>query len=84
MNDITEKEKGIISIIRLNKLLKKNEIRKKYKIGRLEIAFEWRSSKNLWGRFGGGWNWHLGFQIGGLTIIIFLLIFSIRINFEKK
>lgn len=42
-----------------------------------EISFSWRSSKNAWGRFGGGWNWKLDFQAGCHTIIVSLLVFEI-------
>lgn len=40
--------------------------------------------QNEFGRFGGGWQWKLGFQAseGFKTIIINLVVFSIRI--ERK
>lgn len=58
-------------------------IEKETKIGRLRIVFDFVSKDSFMGRFGGGWNWKLGFQIGGKTIILNLLIFSLRIEIEK-
>ncbi|GAG70054.1 unnamed protein product [marine sediment metagenome] len=86
MNDteISSEEKGVISTMRLNKISKKIEIRKKFTVGRLEIEFRWRSKKNLMGRFGGGWNWALGFKGLGRTTIIFLLICSIRFHLKNR
>lgn len=48
----------------------------------LSITLEMRSSKSLMGRFGGGWNWKFGFQAGGSTIIISLLVMDLRIEFD--
>jgi hypothetical protein len=70
-------ERFFVAIMRLNKLEQKQRITKKWLFGRLEITFDWRSKKNMWGRFGGGWNWKLGFQASGRTIKFNLLIFSI-------
>ena len=53
------------------------------KLLRLEGNFTIRSKSNSWGRFGGGWNWKLGFQAGGSTIIISLLIAELRIDRYK-
>jgi hypothetical protein len=53
-------------------------------IGRIEITFLWRSRKSILGRFGGGWNWNLGFQAGGNTLILNLLVFSIIFAFLRK
>ncbi len=51
---------------------------------RLNIAIEWRRKCPLWGRFGGGWNWKIGISIGGRTIIINVLLFTIRISMKLK
>lgn len=48
------------------------------KLGRLEIKTLAKSKNSLWGRFGGGWNWKLGFQAGGNTLIISLLVIDVR------
>lgn len=82
--ELTKEEYGYIGIMRLNKLLPKNEIQREWQVGRMAIMFHWRSKKNLWGRFGGGWNWNLGFEAGGSTVILNLLICSLRINKVKK
>ena len=52
-------------------------------IGRITIKIEQRKSKG-WGRFGGGWNWVLGIQVGSTSLIINLIILSIRISYIKK
>lgn len=49
-------------------------INKKINTPWFQLQFSIRSKNNFMGRFGGGWNWKLGFQIGGKTIIISLLI----------
>lgn len=81
---VTKEENFWLSIMRLNKLQNKKEINLTKTLWRTRIRFSWRSRKNLWGRFGGGWNWKLGFQMGDTTLIISLLIFSISIAIVKK
>lgn len=81
---ITTREKGILAIIRLNQLLPDKRLRRTWHIGQLSITFEWRSKNNLWGRFGGGWDWALGVEVGGSTILFNLLVFSVRITQERK
>ena len=76
--------KGILSIVALNKLLPKDEIVKRWSVLGFEIKFRWRSKKNLWGRFGGGWNWALGFEASGSSINIMLLIFTVGIHRPKQ
>ena len=58
-------------------------IKKEINIGRLRIVFDFVSKACFMGRFGGGWDWKIGFQMGGKTIILNLLIFSLRIEIEK-
>jgi hypothetical protein len=48
------------------------------------FVYNRRSKDNLWGRFGGGWNWELGFQAGGRTVIVNLLVASVRIERKRK
>lgn len=81
--DISAEEKGILGVVRLNKVLPRVEIKKSVQVGRLKITFNWRSKKNFWGRFGGGWNWILGFEVGGNTIIFNLLICSVRLDWKR-
>ena len=80
---LSEEEKGIVAIVRFNAAEKKTEIKKEWHIGRLRIVYHWRSSKNLWGRFGGGWNWKLGIQAGARTVIVEMLVFSLRFEWKK-
>ncbi len=81
---LTDPEKGWLAVMRLNKRIPRDEISMKRRIGRLKLGFEWRSAKNLWGRFGGGWNWKLGFQSGGKSIILYFLVFSISIAWSQE
>lgn len=83
LKGIVEREKterGIIAITRLNKMEKRIEIKKEITIRKYYIRFEWRSRKNFWGRFGGGWNWHIGIEWSRKTAIFYLLIFMIIIG----
>ena len=82
--EVTREEKSILTICRLNRLFPKNEIRKKFELGRFAVGFNWRSKDSLMGRFGGGWNWILGIQIGSTTTIINLLVCSLRFYWRKK
>lgn len=52
-------------------------------IHRLEMKAEMRSTDGA-GRFGGGWNWILGFEFSFPTLILNLLIFSVRIHWIRK
>lgn len=36
--------------------------------------------KGFWGRFGGGWDWAVGFRIGGRSLLLDLLIFAVMIS----
>lgn len=54
------------------------------KIGRLSIEYRHRSPENRGGRFGGGWNWKAGFQAGSGTLIINLLVATLRFDLEEK
>jgi len=50
------------------------------KFGCFEVKYEHRSPKRYWGRFGGAWDWELGFQYSSGTPILNILVFSIRID----
>lgn len=63
---------------------KGRKVDKKTSIGRLELKFQYRSKDRLMGRFGAGWNWNLGVQAGGSTVIFNLLVFSIRVSWRSK
>ena len=77
---LSVKEQAIIAVVRNNKANQPLEIRREWKIGKYEICYKRKPNKEGWGRFGGGWNWKLGFQAGGKTIIISLLVADIRIS----
>ncbi len=57
--------------------------RKEWRVGRLKTSIEWRSAKNPMGRFGGGWQWELGIQVGRTSVIVNLLVLSVRISWYK-
>ena len=77
-------EKFWISIMRYNKEKRLEYVfYREIKIKQLEITIEWGSTENLWGRFGGGWNWKIGMQWSRHTLIISLLVLSIRFDIVK-
>ena len=54
-------------------------------LGRLTVTYERCTKKGaIFGRFGGGWNWELGFVAGGRTVIVNCLVFSVRFHVEAK
>ena len=81
---LTDKERGWLSIMRINDALGTKRVKRKIKIGRLHITYERRSKDNLWGRFGGGWNWHIGVEVGGKTVIVSLLVCFIRFYWSSN
>jgi len=80
---VTNGEKGLIAIMRFNRVYPRIEVIKSLRIGRFEVRYNWRSKKNLWGRFGGGWNWQLGIQIARTCIILNCLIFMLRFYWRR-
>ena len=78
------KEEMIIGVVRMNKATPILEVKKTANIGRLRAQFHWRSKRNLSGRFGGGWNWKIGAQAGGGTLIVEVFVFSLRFDLSKK
>lgn len=57
--------------------------------GPVKVTYSRRSSDARMGRFGGGWQWELGFQAGNLTrrhgtVIVNLLVSSVRISWNRK
>jgi hypothetical protein len=53
---------------------------KKWQWGRLKFSYEHRSSKEFWGRFGGGWQYKIGVDIGSSTVLIHLVVSTLRID----
>ena len=47
-------------------------------------TWPWQKSNSIMGRFGGGWNFNLGIQVGGTTVLLNLIWGSIRITFKEK
>lgn len=82
----TKIEKFWIAIMHRNKEWRENHppFRLKWSIGRLKFCFLKRQKDPIWGRFGGGWNWKFGFQSGGRTLIISLLIAEFRVEIKRK
>ncbi len=58
------------------------DVRKR--IGRLEVGAKMRKRDGFMGRFGGGWNWMLGIQLGSTTLLIRLLVMTVSIRWLKK
>ena len=58
-------------------------IDKKVTVGTFRLHFQKRDKAQSFGRFGGGWNWNVGIQAGGRTVIINLLVCSLRIGWGK-
>lgn len=56
---------------------------KKIIIKKLSIKYERRTKDECMGRFGGGWNYILGIRLGGGTIILNCLFFTIRFDLKK-
>jgi len=81
---VSQEEAAAIDIMRFNKAEKRREVSWRKQIGRLKIHYNWRSRKNLWRRFGGGWNWKLGFQAASRCIIINLLVCSLRLEIVDR
>lgn len=49
----------------------------------MRIRLKHKPPNAFMGRFGGGWQWKLGFQAARGTLIISLLVFDIRIDWSK-
>ena len=76
--------KGSLAICALNKLERKQEIRKVFHISKFRITFHWGDKNSMWGRFGGGWQWSLGAEFSGKTLLLNCLVFSVMIHQERK
>lgn len=79
-----EEQQGILSIVALNRLEEAWEIKKYGSLGPVGVKLRWRSKDHLMGRFGGGWNWKLGAQVGSTTVIVFLLVLSLSFTWLPK
>jgi hypothetical protein len=81
---LSEEESFWLWVMRWNKTEKKERIDRELEVGRLQIKYTRRRKSEFWGRFGGGWNWKLGFQAGGNSIIFNLLIASLSFYLKPK
>lgn len=84
VSEISPKEAFYLWVMRRNEKEKTDRVKRAITIGRLTIDYERRRKTEFWGRFGGGWNWNLGFQASGRTIIFNLLISSVRFHLAEK
>lgn len=50
----------------------------------IQITIEQRKKNSWMGRFGGGWNWEFGLQVGGSDLIINLLVLSIKFHIGDR
>jgi hypothetical protein len=60
------------------------DLRIERRVGRVKFVFEWRAAPGPLGRFGGGWNWALGFEAGGSTVMLHLLVAMLRVSWAKE
>ena len=44
------------------------------------VALQWRPGSNPMGRFGGGWQWALGVRVGRSTVLVELLVATLRFD----
>lgn len=48
------------------------------------VTYRRRTRDELWGRFGGGWQWEVGFQLGGSTLWLNCLVFSVSVSWPRR
>lgn len=56
----------------------------RWRRGRWLVKLEWRSPWNFWGRFGGGWQWRVGVQAGGSTVVVHLLVVTALLSWYRS
>lgn len=57
----------------------KDIIDRSWTFGRWKVHVRWRRGDGIMGRFGGGWQWELGVQVGGSTVLFNLVFLSVSI-----
>jgi hypothetical protein len=79
-------QEGILALAALSKLDRKEytNIEKVWHAPGYNVSFSYRSSKRWMGRFGGGWNWALGFKVGSTCLLLECLVFQIMISKRAK
>jgi len=53
-------------------------------VGPLRVKYERRTRAAMMGRFGGGWNWEVGVQASRRTVIVNLLVASVRFDWRRS
>ena len=48
------------------------------------VHYSRRSADSPMGRFGGGWQWNVGVQVGGRTVILNLLVAELIISIRER
>lgn len=87
LNDDEEAKVEVAKLLLLAKRAIPNsekDIYWKKEFGRLAISFSWRSPKNFMGRFGGGWNWNVGIVASRNTVLLHLLVCTLRFDVKPK
>ncbi len=84
LKELSPLEQFYVWVMRRNAKEQVPRTTKEWSLGRLQVVFDCRSAKGLWGRFGGGWNWKLGFQAGGNTMIVSLLVADLRFSLKQN
>jgi hypothetical protein len=79
---VSDREAFWLWVMRRNASEPLLKFERSFKIGKLTVRFSWRSKKNSWGRFGGGWNWKAGFSAGGSTVYFHLLIADLMVSYR--
>lgn len=82
--DPTVLEAAWLEIIRWNRARVRRERVAQYWWKRLRVTVTQRSSSDPLGRFGGGWQWALGFRFGSSTLLLDLLVLSITVALIPK
>lgn len=50
----------------------------------LRVTWLHRTSDELHGRFGGGWQWKLGVQAGGRSAVVSLLVAELKVSWGRR
>lgn len=61
-----------------------DRIKREWRLLGREVKYSRRSANELFGRFGGGWNWKIGVQWGKNTVLFSLLVSELRIDRKRQ
>lgn len=59
------------------------KVHRKFRLLRWNVTVSTCKKRGLWDRFGGGWKWSLGVRVGGSTVLIDCLTFTVSITGAK-